>query len=148
VAGATPLKFVSALPTLRDNLSIITVVANRELKYRVKGESPYEPLAQNCTVRRAYPLVTCSPTFYSDCDNTSGGSGGPNLVRAFDGSLVVIGIFCTGGLASMDFRPYSERAGEKSSFMEVHGRWCERFDGRPFDQPGMDEMRAMVAKLP
>jgi hypothetical protein len=27
--------------------------------------------------------------------------------------------------------------------MEAHGRWCERFYARPFDQAGMDEMRAM-----
>ena len=36
----------------------------------------------------------------------------------------------------------------KLAFMEAHGRWCERFYGRPFDQAGMDEMRAMLAKLP
>ena len=36
----------------------------------------------------------------------------------------------------------------KLAFMEAHGRWCERFCARPFDQASMDEMRAMLAKLP
>src|SRR5215510_14694402 len=33
----------------------------------------------------------------------------------------------------------------KLAFIEAHGRWCERFYARPFDQAGMDEMRAMLA---
>ena len=36
----------------------------------------------------------------------------------------------------------------KLAFIEAHGRWCERFYARPFDQAGMDEMRAMLPSSP
>jgi hypothetical protein len=35
----------------------------------------------------------------------------------------------------------------KLAFLEAQGRWFERFYARPFDQAGMEEMRAMLAKL-
>jgi hypothetical protein len=35
----------------------------------------------------------------------------------------------------------------KLSFMEVCGKWMERYFGQPFDRTGVDQMKAQLVQL-
>jgi hypothetical protein len=87
---------------------IFQVASHRDEPY-YKGESQGEPLVQTCNVRISFPKSKKFPAiFYSDCDNTEGGSGGLNLIRLKNGQLVVAGVVNAGGLPDQDYKPYND----------------------------------------
>jgi hypothetical protein len=107
VENAQPLTVFSSPEPLSVDTIIYPVVAFRPEGKKL-GDLEYEPLIQECLVKKLNLGTAHRPsTFYSNCDNERGGSGGPNLVRV-QGRLIVTGIFYATGPIEADFLPYSE----------------------------------------
>lgn len=108
VPGANPFSISRQPVQLREWNEILPVSAYRAEKYRQPGESTNEPLGQLCFVRRGEPAEPDRPSyFFSDCDNTDGGSGSPVLTRLRNGRLAVVGMFEGAGKAA-DGTEYSD----------------------------------------
>jgi len=109
VESGQPLTILDS-PELRSDQQIWPVVAFRAKHYQKKDapDSTREPLVQTCIVRRRFTGVPgVRPSrFFSDCDNTAGGSGGPIMSRV-GGRLVVMGILVGMGKAK-DGSNYSD----------------------------------------
>lgn len=108
VPGAKSFSIFRQPIQLREWNEIIPISAYRAERYRKRHEPVHEPLAQLCWVRRVEPAEFDHPSyFFSDCDNTDGGSGSPVLVRLQGGKLGVVGMLSATGLAP-DGTEYSE----------------------------------------
>lgn len=106
VENAAWLKVIST-PGDYSNAQILAVSAYRGDAYIAPGELRSEPLGQLCRIRRVIDHTQGVMSLYSDCDNTEGGSGGPNLVRTANKELAVAAIFSLAGKAP-DRTPYLE----------------------------------------
>ncbi len=114
VEGGRALPIRQSPIQIHDWEGLLPVSAYRGQKYVKPGDFGSEPLGQLCNARKFFPGDgVLASTFYSDCDNTEGGSGSPVLQRLKDNVLTVIGIFEAGGKAP-DGAPYSEGPESKS----------------------------------
>jgi len=100
VVGGRALPIFLGRRTFHPGEGLLPVTAFREEKFRQPGDLNAEPLGQLCTLKRV--LVNSgseSSEFYSDCDNTTGGSGSPVLQRLYGNTITVMGMFVAGGIA-------------------------------------------------
>lgn len=108
VVGGRTLPLAEEPRTPHTGEGLLPVSAFREERYRQPGDLNSEPLGQLCNLKRVMSNVGNEPSeFYSNCDNTTGGSGSPVLQRLQGSRLTVVGMFVAGGLAA-DKTEYSE----------------------------------------
>lgn len=135
VEGAQPMRILHNPIRLGEWIEILPVSAYRAAEYRPANESVSEPLAQICHVRRVFSEESYRPSlFYSDCDNTEGGSGSPVLARQRDGQLAVVGMFEAGGLAE-----------DRSEYSDTDGRPLSLALSLGIDGPFLTAIRQMKA---
>lgn len=129
VPNAKPFMFLDSA-VLKSGDTIFPIIASRDKKYSPadKEDLRDEPLMQSCTIRKTFMgEASVRPShFYSDCDNTLGGSGGPILQR-IEGRLVVMGMTTATGFAA-DGAEYSDVRHR----VLRHVAMGQAYDGRPF----------------
>jgi hypothetical protein len=108
LAGAEPFALDIGRPEAGDPLIVLSAQPAG-----FEHLDPSVPIAQSCTVRRA-PVSSEATSFYrTDCDASSGSSGGMHLFRR-DGQLVFRGITISTGPSrdpALNGAPYDERGG-------------------------------------
>jgi hypothetical protein len=116
IADAEPFPVDPSRPAAGD--ALVVVSAQPEGFQHV---DPAVPVVQGCTVRRA-PVSSEATNFYrTDCDATSGSSGGMHLFR-LDGHLVFRGMTISTGPtrdASLHGAPYDEKGGSVTTALST-----------------------------
>lgn len=111
IAGAAPYPVDTTTPAPGDDIVVVTAhpVGMEKVALDV-------PVVQGCKVRRA-PTSSSSTSFYrTDCDASSGSSGGMNLFRA-NGQLVFRGMVISTGPSSLGGDAYDEKAGSVTTML-------------------------------
>jgi Trypsin-like peptidase domain len=111
IGGAAPFPLDTTTPAVGDTLTVVTAhpVGMEKVALDV-------PVVQQCKVRRA-PRSSSSTSFYrTDCDASSGSSGGMNLFRT-DGELVFRGMVISTGPSSLGGDVYDEKAGSVTTML-------------------------------
>jgi Trypsin-like peptidase domain len=111
IGGVAPFPLDTTSPAVGDGLIVVTAhpVGMENVALDV-------PVVQRCKVRRA-PKSSSSTSFYrTDCDASSGSSGGMNLFRA-GGELVFRGMVISTGPSSLGGDAYDEKAGSVTTML-------------------------------
>lgn len=131
---ARPLTVLASPEPLVSDSMVVAATAFRS-QLRLSADSKdmaHEPLVQTCSIKKLQVGSELHPTaFFSDCDNTAGGLGSPNLIRV-KGRLVAIGMIAASGAEHQNFKPYSEPGLKKATGEKIpfSGSYSLHLDAR------------------